>query len=202
MKITHFVYSSMGSDQHTLTYIPQSRYRTVLSSPPKLPIPLCSQLFPLPGNHRLVYHPSSFAFSGISYKWNHNTPSLGLASTWNSAFILVCILSLRSEGSSGSAFSPAPGITRSPPLSMLAIVIGGLWSLIEVSICSSVMTNAEKAMAPHSSPLAWKIPRMEESGRLQSMGSQRVRYDWATFPDRNESALWIFCSLMPKFNLT
>ena len=29
----------------------------------------------------------------------------------------------------------------------------------------------EKAMAPHSSILAWKIPRMEEPGRLQSMGS-------------------------------
>ena len=30
---------------------------------------------------------------------------------------------------------------------------------------------SEKAMAPHSSTLAWKIPRMEEPGRLQSMGS-------------------------------
>ena len=29
----------------------------------------------------------------------------------------------------------------------------------------------EKAMAPNSNPLAWKIPRMEEPGRLQSMGS-------------------------------
>ena len=38
----------------------------------------------------------------------------------------------------------------------------------------------EKAMAPHSSTLAWKIPWMEEPGRLQSMGSLRVRYDWAT----------------------
>ena len=37
--------------------------------------------------------------------------------------------------------------------------------------------NAEKAMAPHSSTLAWKIPWMEEPGRLQSMGSLRVRYD-------------------------
>ena len=36
------------------------------------------------------------------------------------------------------------------------------------------------AMAPHSSPLAWKIPWMEEPGGLQSMGSLRVRYDWAT----------------------
>ena len=32
----------------------------------------------------------------------------------------------------------------------------------------------EKAMAPHSSTLAWKIPWMEEPGRLQSMGSLRV----------------------------
>ena len=38
----------------------------------------------------------------------------------------------------------------------------------------------EKAMAPHSSTLAWKIPWMEEPGRLQSMGSWIVRYDWST----------------------
>ena len=35
-------------------------------------------------------------------------------------------------------------------------------------------------MAPHSSTLAWKIPWAEEPGRLQSMGSLRVRHDWAT----------------------
>ena len=38
----------------------------------------------------------------------------------------------------------------------------------------------EKAMAPHSSTLAWKIPWTEEPGKLQSMGSRRVEYDWAT----------------------
>ena len=38
----------------------------------------------------------------------------------------------------------------------------------------------EKAMAPHSSTLAWKIPWTEEPGRLQSMGSRRVGQDWAT----------------------
>ena len=38
----------------------------------------------------------------------------------------------------------------------------------------------EKAMAPHSSTLAWKIPWIEESGRLQSMGSLRVGHDRAT----------------------
>ena len=35
-------------------------------------------------------------------------------------------------------------------------------------------------MAPHSSTLAWEISWMEEPGRLQSMGSLRVRHDWAT----------------------
>ena len=35
----------------------------------------------------------------------------------------------------------------------------------------------EKGMATHSTILAWKIPWTEESGRLQSMGSQRVRHD-------------------------
>ena len=34
-----------------------------------------------------------------------------------------------------------------------------------------------KAMAPHSSTLAWKIPWTEEPGRLQSMGSLRVGHD-------------------------
>ena len=38
----------------------------------------------------------------------------------------------------------------------------------------------EKEMANHSSTLAWKIPWMEEPGRLQSMGSLKVRHDWAT----------------------
>ena len=35
----------------------------------------------------------------------------------------------------------------------------------------------EKAMAPHSSTLAWKIPWMEKPSRLQSMGSLRVGHD-------------------------
>ena len=35
-------------------------------------------------------------------------------------------------------------------------------------------------MAAHSSTLVWKIPWTEEPGRLQSMGSQRVRHDWVT----------------------
>ena len=55
----------------------------------------------------------------------------------------------------------------------------------DVIICSNLricISNKcpEKTMAPHSSTLAWKIPWVEEPGRLQSMGSLRVRHDWAT----------------------
>ena len=40
--------------------------------------------------------------------------------------------------------------------------------------------SLEKEMATHSSIFAWKIPWMENPGRLQAMGSQRVEHDWAT----------------------
>ena len=52
--------------------------------------------------------------------------------------------------------------------------------IIHSHIYVHVVTISEKAMAPHSSTLAWKIPWMEEPGGLQSMGSLRVGYDWAT----------------------
>ena len=48
----------------------------------------------------------------------------------------------------------------------------------ETRVCSLGQDDAlEKAMATHSSTLAWKIPWMEERGRLQSMGSQRIGHD-------------------------
>ena len=47
-------------------------------------------------------------------------------------------------------------------------------------------------MAPHSSILAWRIPWTEEPRRLQSMGSPRVRHDWATsfFPFMHWRRKW------------
>ena len=47
-------------------------------------------------------------------------------------------------------------------------------------ICRCLTKVLEKAMATHSSTLVWKIPWTEETGRLQSMGSLRVGYDWVT----------------------
>jgi len=41
----------------------------------------------------------------------------------------------------------------------------------------SLADSLQKGIATHSNILAWKIPWTEEPGRLQSMGSQRVRHD-------------------------
>ena len=73
-----------------------------------------------------------------------------------------------------------------------------LWSLFGASLVAQMVKNApamrvtwvrflgwedplEMGMATYSSILAWRIPWTEEPGRLQSMGSQRVRRDWGTF---------------------
>ena len=48
---------------------------------------------------------------------------------------------------------------------------------MEIKTTVGVGMEVVRALAPHSSPLAWKIPWMEEPGGLQSMGSQRVRHD-------------------------
>ena len=51
----------------------------------------------------------------------------------------------------------------------------------------------EKVMAPHSSTLAWKIPRTEEHGGPQSMSSLRVGHDWA-------ASLWCFTLCIEEGN--
>jgi len=49
--------------------------------------------------------------------------------------------------------------------------------IIIATISTAMLFKTEKAMATYSSTLAWKIPWMEEPGRLQSMGWLRVRRD-------------------------
>ena len=55
------------------------------------------------------------------------------------------------------------------------------WSGMPISlrIFHSIYCDPHSQMAPHSSALAWKIPWTEEPRGLQSMGSQRVRHNWA-----------------------
>ena len=57
--------------------------------------------------------------------------------------------------------------------------------------------SLKNEMATQSSILAWKIPWTEEPGRLQSMGSQRVRHDWVTNTYfRVRLANWYFLNLL------
>ena len=60
---------------------------------------------------------------------------------------------------------------------MAAQMVKRLPATWETGVRSLGREDREKAMAPHSSTLAWKIPWMEEPGRLQSMGSLRVGHD-------------------------
>ena len=90
---------------------------------------------------------------------------------------------------SGRLFPPAPFFFLKTTLAIWGLMCFHMNCEI---FCSSSVKNVtgklmgiacivpEKAMAPHSSTLAWKIPWTEEPGRLQSVGSLRVRYDRAT----------------------
>ena len=60
-------------------------------------------------------------------------------------------------------------ISKSIHITVNGIILSFLWL--------SNIPFPEKAMAPHSSTLAWKTPWTEEPGRLQSMGSLRVGHD-------------------------
>ena len=70
--------------------------------------------------------------------------------------------------------TPASGCTGKQKMDVL---LTWVW----LTPCDTVSHRLfTKPMAPHSSTLAWKIPLMEEPGRLQSMASVRVGHDWVT----------------------
>ena len=64
--------------------------------------------------------------------------------------------------------------------SLVAQTVKCLPTMQETQVQSQGWDDLEKEIANHSSILAWNIPWMEELGRLQSMGSQRVGHDWVT----------------------
>ena len=71
-----------------------------------------------------------------------------------------------------------------------------------MSLIPGLRRCLEKEMATHPSILAWKIPRTEEPGRLQSMGPQRPRHDWmtknsCTHPHRLLFSLYMHFNLIP-----
>ena len=77
------------------------------------------------------------------------------------------------------------------PASLVAQTVKRLPAVQETWVQSLGWENPlEKEMATHSSTLAWKIPRTEEPGRLQSMGSQRVGHNWATSVSVSSVLAW------------
>ena len=81
----------------------------------------------------------------------------------------------------GSGISPGEGrgylLQHSWP-SLVAQTVKHLPAMWEIQVLSLGQEDTlEKEMATHSSTLAWKIPWMEEPGRLQFMGLQRVGHD-------------------------
>ena len=79
-----------------------------------------------------------------------------------------------------SPLVPPDTYTVSLPVSSMLFI---LYMFVYVCVCVTQVQSLgwqdllEREMATHSSILAWKIPWMEEPGRLQPMGSQRVRHD-------------------------
>ena len=109
----------------------------------------------------------------------------------------VCLIWVGSPGPQSSLFlnglplchqewplaPPAPGQDRFSSTIILCLITmhpSSLFCLGNSSFYSTPVILTENAMAPHSSTLAWKIPWMEEPGRLRSMGLLRVGHDWAT----------------------
>ena len=98
----------------------------------------------------------------------------------------LCILSWRipwTEEPGRLVHGVAKSRTRLQLLSPLILMMSSL-TIFSLVACSSqedfiedYSTGMEKAMAPHSSTLAWKIPWREEPGRRQSMGLLRVGHD-------------------------
>ena len=77
--------------------------------------------------------------------------------------------------------------------SLVVQMIKNLPAVWETRVRSLGQEDAlEEGMATHSHILTWKIPRTEEPGGLQSIGSQRVRHDWTT-----NSSLFFFSRVAP-----
>ena len=129
--------------------------------------------------------------SGMVTSWGSGLPNswLGIqlqsrrqAATWTIAGILLpapypLLFTLLPEP------SPAPHLCPWNKLFSTKFVPKklGTTALVDTPFPYLCQLLAEKAMAPHSSTPAWKIPWMEEPGRLQSMGSLRVGHDLSDF---------------------
>ena len=131
------------------------------------------------------FHPYQ-AFNGE--KWTGKSPWMLLFNNTENRFITILKSTWILDEKSSIPHPPALGLGA--PLGLkhvkwLLIPLASLADLYSFSSLGQILYRmlagfSEKAIAPHSSTLAWKIPWMEEPGRLQSMGLLRVGHDWVT----------------------
>ena len=77
---------------------------------------------------------------------------------------------------------PGDSVVKNPPANS--------WDPRDAGSIPGLGRSPEVEMATHSSISAWRIPWTEDPGGLQFMGSQRVRYDWATEQAHNNWILY------------
>ena len=132
----------------------------------------------------LLWPPARIHISGHTSALVYSLPTLNWSCFWaicsKSTGVLLLRLSHKSHFSSTMASRIAcPG--KNQLLCHVAQTVKRLSAMQETRVRSLVWEDPlEKEMAAHSSSLARKIPWLAEPGRLPSMGSQRVRHDWAT----------------------
>ena len=93
------------------------------------------------------------------------------------AYAIPRSTALRASAPTAVCCLPVP-LQETPKYRSVSVSVGSLGPGVhKVYLSPLSISGTEKAVAPHSSALAWKIPWTEEPGRLQSMGSRRVRHD-------------------------
>ena len=129
-------------------------------------------------NHLLKTHFRKW-FLGKKYLGAHDMTGCGVQPSCGQWQLRPCFRAVKKTGSPLNAGGPTPFWlcidfwTITPSIYLYLFI-----SHIHLVQCYYI--RLEKEMATHSSIPAWKIPWMEEAGRLQSMGLQRVRHNWAT----------------------
>ena len=143
----------------------------------------------------------------VSYKWKSTGGSKNLTSLkwkilstpYNTSSKLLSVPCLQQHplascGYIYSSFSPTFIWEQRRKASLVAQTVKRLSAMQETRVRSLGWEDPlEKEMAAHSGTVAWKTPWTEEPGRLQSMGLQRVRHDWATSLSLSEEKQWRPC---------
>ena len=138
----------------------------------------CLQSFPASGSFPM----NQFFPSGGQSIWVSASPTVLAVNTQDwFPLELMGLIALQSKGLLRVFSSTTFEGLSSLALSLFMVQLSNPYMITGKKKNSCDYTDiSEKAMAPHSSTLPWKIPWKEEPGGLQSMGLLRVRHDWVT----------------------